>query len=126
MSKHPRILSVDDDVDSAELIVRVAERCGYEGFATSDSRGVTNLSKALQPEVIAVDINMPNIDARGLIRILSETRFAGHIVVASGADRQELEDTRKFGEELGLSVPFVLQKPIDFQELREGLLKLAM
>ena len=42
-----RLLAVDDDASSAELIVRVAERCGYEAFATSDSRGVINLVKAL-------------------------------------------------------------------------------
>ena len=44
MSEHIRplrILAVDDDAASAELIVRVAERCGYEAFATSDSRGAS-------------------------------------------------------------------------------------
>ncbi len=35
-SKTLRLLAVDDDASSAELIVRVAERCGYEAFAASD------------------------------------------------------------------------------------------
>ena len=122
MSKQNRILAVDDDVNSAELIVRVAERCGYEGFATSDSRGVTNLANALQPDVIALDVNMPNIDARGLLELLSEAGYTGHIIVASGDEMKVLEDTQKFGVEKGLSMPFVLRKPIDFMQLRKRLM----
>ncbi|MEE9314162.1 MAG: response regulator [Rhizobiaceae bacterium] len=122
MSKQARILAVDDDVNSAELIVRVAERCGYEGFATSDSRGVTNLASALEPDVIAVDVNMPNIDARGLLDLLSQAGYKGHIIVASGAEMSVLEETQAFGVEKGLSMPFVMQKPIDFQLLRKQLM----
>ncbi len=66
----PILMAVDDDVASAELVVRIAERCGFEAFATSDSRGVTTLAKALKPELMAVDICMPNIDANSLFELL--------------------------------------------------------
>lgn len=122
MKKPNRILAVDDDATSAELIVRVAERCGYEGFATSDSRGVTNLTNALSPDVISIDVNMPNIDARGLLELLSEAGYTGHIIVASGAEQEVLDETQEFGRERGLSIPFVMQKPLDFQKLREQLM----
>ena len=81
-----RLLAVDDDAASAELVVRVAERCGYEAFATSDSRGVINLVRALNPDIAAVDINMPNIDAIGLFALLAEIRFQGRILIVSGED----------------------------------------
>lgn len=126
MSKQARILAVDDDVDSAELIVRVAERCGYEGFATSDSRGVTNLANALQPDVIAVDVNMPNIDAKGLLDLLSEAGYKGHIIIASGSEPDVLRDTQQFGIDRGLSIPFVMQKPLDFAKLRKSLMDDSM
>jgi len=122
MNKPSRILAVDDDATSAELIVRVAERCGYEGFATSDSRGVTNLTNALHPNVISIDVNMPNIDAQGLLTLLSEAGYTGHIIVASGAEPQVLEETQEYGRKRGLSIPFVMQKPLDFQKLREQLM----
>lgn len=122
MAKQARILAVDDDVDSAELIVRVAERCGYEGFATSDSRGVANLTNALKPDVIAIDVNMPNIDARGLLELLSESGYSGHIIIASGSEPEVLNETQKFGADRGLSIPFVMRKPLDFQQLRQNLM----
>ena len=126
MSKQERLLAVDDDVASAELIVRVAERCGYEGFATSDPRGVTNLANALQPDVMAIDVNMPNIDARGLLQLLSEAGYKGHIFIASGSEMEVLEETQEFGAERGLSIPFVIQKPLDFKHLREKLRDTSM
>lgn len=119
MSTQPRLLAVDDDVASAELIVRVAERCGYDGFATSDSRGVTNLVNALQPTVMAIDITMPNIDAIGLMKLLAEAGYRGHIFICSGREPETLRDVQRQGQQLGLSIPFVIQKPVDFSGLRE-------
>jgi two-component system, chemotaxis family, chemotaxis protein CheY len=113
-----RLLAVDDDAASAELIVRVAERCGYEAFATSDSRGVVSLAKALNPDIMAVDINMPNIDAVGLFALLAEARYVGRILIVSGEDETVLKATQAKAEAIGLSVPYIQQKPLDFQKLR--------
>ncbi|MGI9352432.1 MAG: response regulator [Rhizobiaceae bacterium] len=113
-----RLLAVDDDIDSAELIVRVAERCGYEGFATSDSRGVMNLTNALKPDLVSVDICMPNIDANELFVMLADSGFEGHIMIVSGQQVSVLEDTGKFAESLGLKVRHIQQKPLDFKVLR--------
>ena len=118
-----RLLAVDDDVSSAELVVRVAERCGYEGFATSDSRGVINLTNALKPQVISVDICMPNIDAPVLFQMLAEIGYCGEVLIVSGQEPKVLRETKAQAEELGLKVLQVLQKPIDFKILRQSLMK---
>ncbi|GLS29216.1 Response regulator receiver domain-containing protein [Mesorhizobium albiziae] len=114
----PRLLAVDDDPSSAELVVRVAERCGYEAFATSDSRGVVNLVDALKPDLLAVDICMPNIDAARLFELLAASGYGGRILIVSGQDHAVLAETRAKAESLGLSVPYVQQKPLDFHKLR--------
>lgn len=114
-----RILAVDDDVSSAELVVRVAERCGFEGFATSDSRGVLNLTNALKPSMLCVDICMPNIDANELLQMLAKNGYEGEILIVSGQEPKILVETSEYAQSLGLSVIDALQKPIDFQELRQ-------
>lgn len=119
---HLRLLAVDDDAASAELVVRVAERCGYEAFATSDSRGVVNLTRALGPDILAVDINMPNIDAMQLFELLAAAEVRARILIVSGEDVSVLEATRAKAVALGLTVPYVLQKPLDFQKLRAMLM----
>jgi two-component system, chemotaxis family, chemotaxis protein CheY len=122
MQRPLRLLAVDDDAASAELIVRVAERCGYEAFATSDSRGVINLTKALSPDLLAVDICMPNIDASALLELLAEAGYSGRVLIVSGQDHSVLKATQMKAESLGLTVPYVQQKPLDFQKLRAMLM----
>lgn len=117
-----RLMAVDDDASSAELIVRVAERCGYEAFATSDSRGVINLAKALKPQIMAIDINMPNIDAIGLFELLAKEGYAGRVLIVSGEDQAVLKATQARAEAFGLRVPYVQQKPLDFGKLRAMLM----
>ncbi len=114
-----RLLAVDDDVSSAELIVRVAERIKFEAFATSDSRGVMNLASALAPDVIAIDVRMPNLDADDLLELLAESRFSGQIIIVSGQDPDVLARVQQHGVELGLNRPHIMQKPIDMTALRD-------
>ena len=115
----PKLMAVDDDVASAELIVRIAERCGYEAFATSDSRGVIALADTLKPDLLAIDICMPNIDANNLFLLLNEVKYSGIIILVSGQDHSILNSTAKYGRSLGLDVPFALQKPMPISDLRK-------
>lgn len=117
----PRLLAVDDDLDSAELVVRVAERCGFEGFATSDSRGVMNLSNALKPIVLSIDICMPNINAEELIGLLAEARYDGYIIIVSGQKQEVLDQTSLLASNAGLQVLGAMQKPLDYGALRKML-----
>lgn len=121
MAQALKLLAVDDDAPSAELIVRVAERCGYDAFATSDSRGVINLVAALRPDVMAVDISMPHVDAIDLFRLLAEARYPGDIIIVSGQDQQTLTMVQRSAELMGLNRPHVHQKPLDFADLRRTL-----
>jgi two-component system, chemotaxis family, chemotaxis protein CheY len=115
----PTLLAVDDDAASAELIVRIAERCGFEAFATSDPRGVLELVRQLNPAILSIDIRMPNIDADGLLALLAEKGFPGKILIVSGQDSDTLRTVADNGEQLGLSRPETMQKPIDIQRLRQ-------
>jgi DNA-binding response OmpR family regulator len=115
------LLAVDDDPSSAELVVRVAERCGFEAFATSDSRGVVELIRQLQPDILAVDICMPNVDALDLFKMLAVDKYQGNIIIVSGQDQSTLYSAAKFAAALGLNTPKTMQKPLNFQDLRAWL-----
>ena len=115
------LLAVDDDPSSAELVVRVAERCGFEAFATSDSRGVVELIRQLDPDILAVDICMPNVDALDLFKMLAADKFKGHIIIVSGQDQSTLNSAARYAEALGLNAPKTMQKPLNFQDLRAWL-----
>jgi two-component system, chemotaxis family, chemotaxis protein CheY len=120
------LLAVDDDPSSAELVVRVSERCGLEAFATSDSRGVIQLIRQLHPDILAVDICMPNVDALDLFKMLAEDKYEGSIIIVSGQDQSTLYSAARFAEDLGLKMPKTMQKPLNFQELRSFLHALSV
>lgn len=117
----PRLLAVDDDPPSAELIARIAERCGFESYATSDSRGVIHLVAALQPDVVAVDIAMPHVDAVELFRQLVQQRYPGEIIIVSGQDEQMLATVKHVAQAMGLLCNHAHQKPINYGRMREAL-----
>ncbi len=113
-----KLLAVDDDASSAELVVRISERCGFEAFATSDPRGFLELCKQLNPSVVAIDINMPNIDASGVLKLLNDAGFKGKTMIVSGQDIDTMRKVADFGESLGLQRPEIMQKPIDVAKMR--------
>ncbi len=119
VDQRPRLLAVDDDAPSAELVARVAERCGYEAFATTDSRGVINLVTALRPDVVALDISMPHVDAIDVLRMLAQHHYSGRLVIVSGHDEHILHQTKRSAELLGLHSPHLQQKPLNFARLRQ-------
>lgn len=121
MAQTLKLLAVDDDAASAELIVRVAERCGYDAFAVSDSRGVINLVAALRPDVMALDISMPHFDAIALFRMLAEVHYPGDIIIVSGQDDQILVMAQRSAVVMGLQRPHIHQKPLDLARLRQTL-----
>ncbi len=118
MNQTRRLLAVDDDVSSAELIVRIAERCGFEAFATSDSRGVMNLTSALRPDVMALDVCMPNLDANDLFQLLAKADYTGKLLLVSGQEPDVLKRTAQNACTAGLAEPIVHRKPIDIPVLR--------
>jgi hypothetical protein len=72
--------------------------------------------------MIALDINMPNLDARDLMRLLAAASFAGGVFIISGESEAVLGQMQTEAEALGLRVPGVQRKPLDFQRFRAMLM----
>jgi DNA-binding response OmpR family regulator len=91
------LLAVDDNPDAAHLIVRISNKCGYLGRALSDTRDIRHVLKEWQPDVLTLDLCMPEEDGFQILPILQEVEFKGHLVVISGKD----EWLRKSGMRAG-------------------------
>lgn len=116
-----RLLAVDDSADSADLVARVATKCGYEAQATSDPTSVRALVASWKPEVLTLDLCMPDADGIDLLAVLEETGFTGTLVIISGQDGWFRKAASRLAETRGLKVIDDLQKPVDIAALREVL-----
>lgn len=113
-----RLLAVDDSADSADLVARVAAKCGYDAQAISDPKSVRDVVAQWRPEVLTLDLCMPEADGIDLLRILEETGFTGLLVIISGQDDWFRKAASRLAEVRGLKVVDDLQKPVDINALR--------
>jgi DNA-binding NtrC family response regulator len=119
-----RLLAVDDSADSADLVARVATKCGYEAQATSDPTAVRALVTSWKPQILTLDLCMPEADGIDLLSVLEETGFNGLVVIISGQDGWFRKAAGRLAETRGLTVVDDLQKPVDITALRELLNRL--
>jgi DNA-binding NtrC family response regulator len=114
-----RLLAVDDSADSADLVARIAAKCGYEARAVSDPTTVRRLVADWKPEVLTLDLCMPEADGIDLLSVLSETGFKGVLVIISGQDGWFRKAASRLAETRGLTVAEDMQKPLNIAALRQ-------
>lgn len=68
----PRVLVVDDDVDSAELLRIVLGRAGYEPRLANNARGALTAAAEFRPQIALIDIGLPDMDGFRLAKLLRE------------------------------------------------------
>ena len=119
-----RLLAVDDNRDSAELIRRIAERCGFEARIAVAMPEIRPQIVEWRPEVVTLDLCMPDSDGIDLMNLLHEARFAGRIIIVSGHDPWLLRSARRLATARGFDVVDDIRKPLDpakFRQLLESL-----
>ncbi len=68
--RSPRVLVVDDDADSAELLATALGRAGYEPRLASNARDAIAVSAEFRPEIALIDIGLPDMDGFRLTKLL--------------------------------------------------------
>jgi DNA-binding response OmpR family regulator len=120
-----RLLIIDDEPAVARVIAKVATRSGYTVTVTTNAEQFTDELIAREPDVIVLDLSMPDTDGVELMRFLASSKCRAKIFIISGFDPRVLETSGKLGAALGLSVAGTLHKPVRVAELRAALAGLS-
>jgi EAL domain-containing protein (putative c-di-GMP-specific phosphodiesterase class I) len=112
-----RVLIVDDEVEICRFIGRVAQDCGYE-VATATTAGQFVAHLAVNPSLIVLDLQMPDVDGIELLRHLADSGSNAKVLIASGTDQRVVEAAGRLGAAHGLSIVGTMTKPIRLGELR--------
>jgi DNA-binding response OmpR family regulator len=112
----PEIMVVDDDPDTLSLLVRYIEREGLSVLQASS--GVECLRTAQQhpPDVIVLDLMMPEMDGFDVCRALKKDPTTAEIPIILLTARDDME-ARAEGMQLGVSE--FMAKPVVRRELVE-------
>jgi CheY-like chemotaxis protein len=114
----PRLLAIDDDPNSATLIVRIAAKSGYEAQSITDPRLLETFLDDWMPHVITLDLCMPGLDGMETLELLRTRGFRGSLIVVSGMSDRIRAVAQSLAEARGLKVIGSLPKPLDTQLLR--------
>lgn len=111
-----RVLVVDDEADTRELLTTVLEQCGAEVTAVASVVEALNAIEQLKPDVLVSDIGMPGEDGYALIRKVRalEVERGGWIPAAALTAYARVED-RQQALEAGFQIHVV--KPVEPAEL---------
>ena len=108
------ILYVEDDFANQKLIQRVLGAEGYEVFTASNAKEALKVLEQHKPDLILMDINMPEVDGFTLTKkIKSNPDWTGIPIIALTANVMKGDRERT----LEAGCDGYIQKPIDVDAL---------
>lgn len=113
-----RLMIVDDDREMGEYVRNVAEPLGYFVDVFTEAEGFKTAIECSDPDLIILDLTMPETDGIELMRYLSGIRTQAKILIMSGFDSSIREMAFLLGKEGNLQMFGILPKPVRSAELR--------
>ena len=117
-SDHSRILIVDDNPDSLEILRVRLESWGYRTQTANDGEDALAKIDAAPPDLILLDIMMPKIDGIEVARRVKGSESLPFIPIIM---QTALDTTESKVEGLEAGADDYITKPIDFAELKARL-----
>jgi DNA-binding response OmpR family regulator len=107
----PKILVVDDEPAVTDLLVYNLRKSGYEPVVAADGREALRLARLANPDLILLDLMLPELDGLEVCRELRKTNAVPIIMITARGE----EIDRVVGLELGADD--YVSKPFSMREL---------
>ena len=109
-----KILAVDDENDVLLIIKTALASEGYEITTASNGYDGLALAEDLQPDLILLDLRMPEMDGMEVLQRLRESEKTQNIpvIVLTG-----ISDKTKIREALDKGITYYIVKPFECQDL---------
>jgi len=115
-----RLLIIEDEPEIAGIIAHVAEDLGYAVTCVHTVAEIIPTYHQCQPDVIVLDLVMPEMDGFEVLQFLHEEGSASKVVIVSGQHNYRPMATR-MAEGFDLRVSATVAKPFRISEMRKVL-----
>jgi len=105
-----RILVADDNQDSAESLALLLQLNGHETYAALDGKQAIEAATTLRPDVVLLDIGMPELNGYDACRTIRANFWGKNIVLIAQTGFSQPEDKRRM-KDAGFDAHLV--KPVD-------------
>ncbi len=117
-----RVLVIDDELVISKFVKRITEKMGCNFNNITDATTVGSALLAAKPEVIFLDLMMPDVDGVEVIKQLSDLKCAAKLILMSGLDQRTVSSVAEVARNGGLDVLGAITKPFQPGQI-EGLLE---
>lgn len=111
----PTLLLVEDDVDVADMLEAYFRGQGYGVILADTGEAGVSASRSKHPDLVILDIRLPDIDGYEVARRLRTNRRTEDIPIIFLTEKRERTDRLRG---LGIGGDDYVTKPFDIQELR--------
>ena len=108
-----RILIVEDEILQAEMVAGMLKGWGHETISAGDGRKALEAVERFAPELILLDVFLPDASAVELIPQIKSVQPEARIITLTGQSSRELE--RRLRE---LGITYYMAKPFQAAELQ--------
>jgi len=118
-----KILVVEDHPETSEMICNILKMSGFETISAPDGLSGLQKSKTEKPDLILLDIMMPEMsgfEVCDIIKKAKETSTIPIVFVSVRASEDSVKKGKKLGADAYMSKPF---DPFKLVELVKNLLK---
>src|SRR5215208_2084634 len=117
LSNQKTVLIIEDEEDAAELFAEMMRVSGFRVLKTSNSAPALNMMAVEKPDVIILDIMMPDISGLDILQQMRINPQLTNIPVVVVSAKSMPADIKK-GMEAGAST--YLTKPVGFLDLKDA------
>lgn len=103
-----KILVVDDEPDVLKILLLRLKKAGYEVMGGRDGREALDLARQMMPDVIMLDIYLPDMNGNDVARVMKNNDKLKHIpiILISATTVSIAEIAKDCGAEGYLGKPF--------------------
>jgi len=120
MAQLATVLYIEDNDDNRLLVRRVLQSEGFQVLEAENAARAMNLLEKQRPDLILMDINLPEVDGYSLtthLKLKAEFRHVPIIALTANVMRGDRERTLQAG------CDGYIQKPIDIDSLPEQIMR---
>ncbi len=120
------LIVVDDEPELAAIVLDVAGTLGFDCLTANSGKELQNIWTDGSPDVIVLDIFMPDLDGLELIKWLAVQDHQAPVILVSGYGQKYIESARQLGEARGVNIIGTLIKPFEVGDLKALLRKATL
>ncbi|HSM23965.1 MAG TPA: response regulator transcription factor [Anaerolineaceae bacterium] len=106
LRRNKKVLIIDDDPDTIELMKRILRLADFDVASSRNGTEAVTIAEIIQPDIILLDLMMPEVDGRATLKNLREITQSPVIVVSALIDKKNIVDLLNLGSDDYITKPF--------------------